>query len=79
VKVRAGRIALAGDGEGGMLALLAAALDERFGPVFVSGWFGPREEVAGEPIYRNLFGFLREFGGAELAALAARPDGALLD
>ena len=34
----------------------------------VSGYFGPREELWQEPIYRNVWGLLREFGDAELAA-----------
>src|SRR5262249_60515195 len=35
------------------------------------GFCGPRERMWEEPIYRNLMGFLREFGAAELAALVA--------
>ena len=38
------------------------------GSTVVSGYFGPREEVWQEPIYRNVWGLLREFGDAELAA-----------
>lgn len=64
-------VAVAGYGEGGLLALHAAALDNRIGAVLVSGYFGPREGLWREPIYRNVFGFLREFGDAELIALSA--------
>jgi len=39
--------------------------------VAVSGFFGPREVMWQEPIDRNIFGFLKHFGCAELAALAA--------
>jgi hypothetical protein len=60
-----------GYGEGGGLALYAAALDDRIKTVGVSGYFGPRESVANEPIYRNVWGLLRDFGDAELAALIA--------
>jgi dienelactone hydrolase len=64
-------VAVAGYGEGGLIALHAAALDARVGSVMVSGHFGPREQLWREPIYRNLFGSVREFGDAELAALIA--------
>lgn len=65
------RIAITGYGEGGLLALHCAALDERISAALVSGYFGPRERLFEEPIYRNLFGQLRAFGDAELAALVA--------
>jgi dienelactone hydrolase len=58
-----------GHGEGGLLALFAAALDERIEAAAVSGYFGPREGLWQEPIYRNTFGLLREFGDAEVARL----------
>ncbi len=60
-----------GYGEGGLIALLAAAFDERITGATVSGYFGPREGLFAEPLYRNVFGLLREFGDAELAALIA--------
>jgi dienelactone hydrolase len=65
------KIAVAGWGEGGLLALHAGALDRRIGATLVSGHFGPRENLWREPIYRNVFGLLREFGDAELASLIA--------
>jgi hypothetical protein len=37
----------------------------------ICGHFGPREELWAEPIYRNVWGLLREFGDAELAAMLA--------
>ncbi len=99
-------LALAGWGEGGLLALLTAAicggegfawpegrphpglpsttwsLAERRPPptpdrhlrlkaVVVGGFFGPREVMWQEPIDRNIFGFLKHFGGAELVVLSA--------
>ena len=63
--------AVAGYGEGGLIALYAAALDERANSALVSGYFGPREGLWAEPIYRNVFGLLREFGDGEIAALIA--------
>jgi dienelactone hydrolase len=65
------KIAVIGYGEGGLLALHAAALDERIDAACVSGYFGSRQNLWLEPIYRNLFGVLNEFGDAELAALVA--------
>ncbi len=65
------RIAVAGYGEGGMLALYAAALDSRIHVALVSGYFDNRDGVSSEPIYRNVFGLLREFGDAEIASLVA--------
>ena len=62
---------IAGVGEGGMLALHAAAIDERIDSVYSSGYFAPREGVWAEPIYRNVFGLLRDFGDAEVASLIA--------
>jgi len=62
-------VGIVGWGEGGLLALFSAALETRFAAALVSGHFGPRERLADEPLYRNLFGFLREFGDAELARL----------
>jgi cephalosporin-C deacetylase-like acetyl esterase len=62
---------VAGLGEGGMLAMYAGALDERIDSVFSAGHFGPREEMWREPIDRNVFGLLRDFGDAEVAALIA--------
>ncbi|MCE9604547.1 MAG: hypothetical protein K8U03_06530 [Planctomycetia bacterium] len=64
-------VAIAGYGEGGLLALYAAALDPRIQVVGVSGYFGPREQLWQEPIYRNVWGLLDEFGDAELAAMIA--------
>ncbi len=64
-------IGVAGYGEGGLLALYTAAIDTRIDATLVSGYFGPREEVWSEPIYRNVWSMLREFGDAEIASLVA--------
>jgi len=65
------RIGVAGYGEGGLIAFYAAALDPRIEAVLVSGYFDSRQGLWAEPIYRNIFGLLREFGDAEIASLIA--------
>ncbi len=62
---------VAGFCEGGRIALHAAALDPRIDVTLVSGYFGPHEQTWTEPLDRNLFGYQRDFGNAELAALIA--------
>ncbi len=64
-------VLVAGLGEGGMIALHAGAIDTRINSVYVWGYFSPREGVWAEPIYRNVFGLLRDFGDAEIASLIA--------
>jgi len=64
-------IAVAGYGEGGLIAFYSGALDRRIAATLVSGYFGPREELWKEPIYRDVWGLLREFGDAEIASLIA--------
>jgi len=63
-------IGVAGHGEGGLLALYAAAIDIRISSTLVSGYFDTREQIWCEPIYRNVFGLLKYFGDAELAVMA---------
>ena len=62
---------VAGLGEGGLLAMYSGAIDTRISSVYVWGCFEPREIVWAEPIYRNVFGLLRDFGDAEVASLIA--------
>ena len=64
-------IGVIGYGEGGLLALYAAAIDTRIKIACVSGYFDSRQNLWQEPIYRNVFGLLREFGDAEIASLVA--------
>ncbi len=66
-----GPVGVIGYGEGGLIALYAAAIDPRIDAVAVSGYFQPREQLWAEPIYRNVWALLREFGDAELAGLIA--------
>ncbi len=73
-KERAGakaKVAVAGYGEGGLLAFYAAAVDDRIDACLVSGYFDSRQRTWEEPLYRNVWGLLREFGDAEIATLIA--------
>lgn len=58
-----------GYGEGGRIALYAAALDPRFRSSAVLGAFGPQDHLHDQPIYRNAWSMLRDFGDAEIARL----------
>jgi dienelactone hydrolase len=65
------KIGVAGYAEGGLIAFYAAALDQRIEASLVSGYFDSRQRLWEEPIYRNVFGLLREFGDAEITSLIA--------
>ena len=62
---------VAGYGEGGLIALHAAALDTRITKAMVSGYFGPRDELWKEPVYRDVWGLLPDYRDAALAAMIA--------
>jgi dienelactone hydrolase len=62
-------VGVIGHGEGGLLALYSMAVDPRIKGVIVSGYFGPREKLWDEPIYRNVWNLLPTFGDAELASM----------
>jgi dienelactone hydrolase len=64
-------IGVAGVSEGGLIAFYSAALDPRLQSSLVSGYFQRREQVWQEPIYRNVWSLLSEFGDAEIASLVA--------
>lgn len=64
-------IAVHGYGEGGLIALQAAAIDPRIQEVELHGCFGNRQRGWEQPIDRNVFGLLEQFGDAELATLIA--------
>lgn len=64
-------IGMIGYGEGGLLALYAAALDRRIASVVVSGYFQEREGLWQETIDRNVWSLLAEFGDANVAGLIA--------
>ena len=64
-------LGILGWGEGGLLSLYAGAIDPRLQVVCASGYFESRQSIWKEPIDRNIFGLLEQFGDAELAALIA--------
>lgn len=65
------RVGVFGHGEGGGVALYAAALSPRIAATCVSGYFDDRNDVWRQPLDRNVFGLLDRFGDAELAAMVA--------
>jgi dienelactone hydrolase len=72
------KIGVVGHGEGGLLAFYAAAVDPRIDACMTSGYFDARQRTWEEPIYRNVWGLLREFGDAEIASLIA-PRGLIVE
>ena len=62
-------IGVIGYNEGGQTAFYAGAVDQRIDTTCVSGYFRSRQKLWSEPIYRNVFSFLHEFGDAEIASL----------
>ena len=67
------KIGVAGYCEGGLIAFYSAAVDNRIDAVLVSGYFNSRQQVWNEPVYRNVWSLLTEFGDAEIATLIAPP------
>jgi dienelactone hydrolase len=65
------KVGVAGYGEGGLLAFYAAAIDLRIEACLVSGYFEERRKPWEEPLYRNVWALLHEFGDAEIASLIA--------
>ena len=64
-------VGVIGWGEGGLITQYAAAVDTRIDAACVSGYFDSRQNIWQEPIDRNVFGLLEQFGDAELASLIA--------
>ena len=60
-----------GYGEGGLIAFYSAAAASAFDAVAISGYYQPRESLWTEPIYRNVWSLLVQFGDAEIAGLIA--------
>merc|ERR1712096_260626 len=50
---------------------MGGAIDTRIDAVCVSGYFNSRQKVWKEPLERNVFGLLTQFGDAELASMVA--------
>jgi dienelactone hydrolase len=65
------KIGVAGYSEGALIAFYAAAVDKRIDAALVSGYFSSRQRVWDEPLYRNVWAQLSEFGDAEIATLIA--------
>ncbi len=65
------KVGVVGHGEGGLLAFYAAAVEPGIEACLVSGYFDARPRPWEEPIYRNVWGLLHEFGDAEMATLIA--------
>ena len=72
------KIGVVGYDEGGLLALYAAACDPRIDACLCSGYFQSRQKTWTEPIYRNVWSLLGEFGDAEIATLVA-PRGLVIE
>lgn len=64
-------IGVIGYGEGALLALYSSAVDTRINAACVSGYFTSRQDLWQEPLYRNVWSLLQEFGDAEIASLIA--------
>ncbi|MAD23176.1 MAG: hypothetical protein CMO44_03270, partial [Verrucomicrobiales bacterium] len=64
-------VGMIGWGEGGLITQYAAAIDTRINTACVSGYFNSRQNIWQEPIDRNIFGLLEQFGDAEIASLIA--------
>ncbi len=65
------KIGIVGYGEGGLIAFYSAAIDTHIDASLISGYFQSRQKVWDEPIYRNVWALLQEFGDAEIATLIA--------
>lgn len=62
-------VGLFGWGEGGLIAALAAAYDNSFPAVAISGYFETHQRRWHEPLDRNLFGWLQHTSDPELVAM----------
>src|SRR5690606_26068643 len=60
---------LCGSGDVGLLAFCSASFDLRIDAALVSVYFQPREGMYQQPIYRNVWSLLYEFGDAGIASL----------
>ena len=67
-------IAVAGSGQGGLISLYSAALDDRLKGALVAGYFDRREKPYDEPEDRIVWKRLLHFGDAEIAGMIAPRD-----
>ncbi|TWU25242.1 Dienelactone hydrolase family protein [Novipirellula galeiformis] len=72
------QIGIVGYGEGGLIALHAAAIDDRIDSTLVSGYFDSSDAAWSEPIYRNVWQRSKRLGNAEVASLIT-PRGLLIE
>ena len=72
-------VTIEGVGEGGLLAFYSAAVDTRIDAAVVGGYFTNRDRVCDEPLDRNIFGLIDQFGDAEIATLIAPRSLRILD
>lgn len=63
------KVLCSGYGEGGFVALLAAAADERLQGSLISGYFGQKVPSWEQPLYRNIQSFERDLGVSSLIRL----------
>lgn len=63
------KIGIVGYGEGGLLALHAAAIDPRIDATLISGYFNSSDAAWSEPIYRNVWRRSLALGNAEVGSL----------
>jgi dienelactone hydrolase len=68
-KLAQSKVGIVGDGEGGLLALHAAAMDPRIDATLVSGYFNSCDAAWSEPIYRNVWRRSLALGNAEVGSL----------
>ncbi|GHU37174.1 hypothetical protein FACS1894105_08790 [Clostridia bacterium] len=64
-------VTVSGQGDGGLIALYAAAIDLRIDEAVIADYFYNRDGLCDEPIDRNVFGLLEQFGDTEIASLIA--------
>ncbi|MDR1746014.1 MAG: acetylxylan esterase [Tannerella sp.] len=63
------KVRVQGQGDGGLIALYAAAIDTRIDEAVVTDYFDKRDRLCDEPVDRNVFSLLQQFGDAEIATL----------
>ena len=68
---RKGAVSIYGRGEGAYVATYTAALDPRIAQVDVEGFSLETPPLWKQPLYRNVFGLLKDFGDAQFAAMLA--------
>lgn len=64
-------VMVTGHTEGALVSMYAMAVDPRIRGAVIQGHFGQRERTWEQPIYRNVWGLLNEFGDAEILQLTA--------